>query len=685
MGKVTKELFLILLGALSVTALDVTINTEVTIICPLSGVEYPDWTGPTTLATPLTSGENISEPGIEWVGKKDLKILSAQTKHTGQYTCSKDNREGLAEPINVLTYDVTVTFLNVDVEEGMDTERLIGEIDQKMNVTCQVNGGNPAPTVTLAFDDDVTAPPEMSPPLISEAMTEENTYSVNATVTFNANGSVDYKHIVCSASYQDKNSTDKKVLIYLLRRPLLNALSISKYPSLLSNQMEATCDTTSRPETKLDWIIGGKNITESELDVVENYQGCTQDSTTYIFTCKSNITIDDIKKEDNGKEISCGLTFQGETSNSPVAKINLPFRATNVTITGNNTGVVDSGGSVTLTLTCATDAANPAETLRWYIGTEKREVNSTYPTVEVDEMYNGKNVSQKIDIVANRTMNDEQVSCCAYDNFCTDVILEIQYPPELLAPQLSEYRAYAGDNISIPCIADSSPAAHIAWYRMEDQNSTHISNNTDDPSNVFYLQIVNISNMDATDYICKAWSQLQDVSKAVSKSTKLTVFDKPAEPVVETTVDAEKYYIEIKTSASAPDVPRKFYIQYRKVGEMSWREVSTGYEDTLPGQESTTYSHGFKKSELEPDSDYEFRVKSVDDYGLVSYSSKSSIRTEKEVVSQEDDMVSMTKYRNAIIISVFATAAVFLIILVVITCALKNGKCASSSSKSYVM
>ncbi|XP_045208286.2 uncharacterized protein LOC123560091 [Mercenaria mercenaria] len=671
------------MSALSVTAPDV--NTEVTIICPLSGVEYPDWTGPTTLATPLTSGENISEPGIEWVDKKDLKILSAQTKHTGQYTCSKDNSEGLPEPINVLTYDVTVTFLNVDVEEGTDTERIIGEIDKQMTVTCQVNGGNPAPNVTLAYDDDVTAPPEMSPPLVSEMKTEENTYSVNATVTFIANGSVDYKHIACSASYQDKNSTDKKVLIYLIRPPKRRALTVMKYPTLLSDLMEAFCDTISRPETKIDWVIDGNNPKESELDVVEDYQGCAYDTADYIFTCKSFISIDNITKEDNGKEISCEFIFTGETSNSTAVTINLPFRATSVTIIGSNTGVVDSGGSVTLTLTCATDAANPPESLRWYIGTEKREVISTYPTVEVDEMYNGKNVSQKIDIVANRTMDDEQVSCCAYDNLCTDILLEIQYPPELLAPQLSEYRAYAGDNISIPCIADSSPAAHIAWYRMEGLTSIHISNNTDDPSNVFFLQIVNISDMDATSYICKAWSQPQDVSKAVSKSTKLTVFDQPAEPVVETTADAEKYYIEIKTSASAPDVPRKFFIQYRKIGEISWREVDTGYDDTLPGQQSTTHRYGFKKSDLDPDSEYEFRVKSVDDYGLVSYSTKSFIRTEEEVVSQEDDMVSMKKYRNAIIISVFATAAVFLVILVVITCALKNGKCASSNNNSYVM
>jgi hypothetical protein len=101
-------------------------------------------------------------------------------------------------------------------------------------------------------------------------------------------------------------------------------------------------------------------------------------------------------------------------------------RSTNIVISGNTSGVVNSVGKVTLTLTCATDAANPAEKLNWYIGSEKTEINSTYPVVEVDEMYDGKNVSQDIDIVADRTMNKNEVSCCADPDLCTMVTLDIQ-------------------------------------------------------------------------------------------------------------------------------------------------------------------------------------------------------------------------------------------------------------------
>lgn len=94
----------IILGLVAITAaIDVEINQEVVIMCPIAGVEYPEWTGPDTLASPLTNGTNINEPGFEWVDKKNLKILSAQTKHTGQYKCSSNTTEGLGTEINVLS------------------------------------------------------------------------------------------------------------------------------------------------------------------------------------------------------------------------------------------------------------------------------------------------------------------------------------------------------------------------------------------------------------------------------------------------------------------------------------------------------------------------------------------------------------------------------------------------------
>ena len=90
-------------GILYVTAKDVEINNEVIVTCPLPGVTFPKWTGPKTLASPLTDNQTINEPGIEWVDDKNLKILSVQTKHTGQYSCSDGAKEGLVEGLNVLS------------------------------------------------------------------------------------------------------------------------------------------------------------------------------------------------------------------------------------------------------------------------------------------------------------------------------------------------------------------------------------------------------------------------------------------------------------------------------------------------------------------------------------------------------------------------------------------------------
>ena len=104
--------------------------------------------------------------------------------------------------------------------------------------------------------------------------------------------------------------------------------------------------------------------------------------------------------------------------------------------------------------------------------------------------------------------------------------------------------------------------------------------------------------------------------------------EKPTAPVLETTFDADKFYIEFKTGSDAPDVPRKFFIQYKKADDSEWREVDKAFDDTLPGQESKTCSYGFIKSNLDPDTEYEVRIKSVDDNGLVSYSARSSFRTD---------------------------------------------------------
>lgn len=98
-----------------------------------------------------------------------------------------------------------------------------------------------------------------------------------------------------------------------------------------------------------------------------------------------------------------------------------------MTITGNASGIVDSSGSTKLTLTCSSDTAYPPASLKWYLGADKETpLSSTYDPVEEEGMYGGKNVSQDIDVVANRTMNEAVVVCCATQDLCTSVTLSIQ-------------------------------------------------------------------------------------------------------------------------------------------------------------------------------------------------------------------------------------------------------------------
>lgn len=68
-------------------------------------------------------------------------------------------------------------FLQTEVVKSTDMESVVGEMNTVMTAICQVNGGNPAPDVSIAFAQDVENPPVISTPLISKEMTESNTYT----------------------------------------------------------------------------------------------------------------------------------------------------------------------------------------------------------------------------------------------------------------------------------------------------------------------------------------------------------------------------------------------------------------------------------------------------------------------------------------------------------------------------
>lgn len=76
----------------SAFAVEVQLGDSVILECPFD-VSYPTWEGPSTLATPLTSGSVVNEGGIEFVNETHLRISSAMIKHNGEYICSNGTEQ----------------------------------------------------------------------------------------------------------------------------------------------------------------------------------------------------------------------------------------------------------------------------------------------------------------------------------------------------------------------------------------------------------------------------------------------------------------------------------------------------------------------------------------------------------------------------------------------------------------
>lgn len=675
--------FLLFAGFLQVSALDVSENEAVIIECPVDLGEYPAWTGPDNLKSPLTNGSQINENDFEWANKTNLMLTSAQTFHSGNYTCSNGSDEGIIS-LNVISHALVVEFLDTYNITGSTYVR--GNVSEDMTVTCQVSGGRPQPTFTFSFKDNMQNAPNLTEPNITSELTENKTYTVNASVTFIANASLHLQQITCSAA-NGGNATEKSVTVYVLNPPLFRESSV-KHEGKVGSSVTVACFANSRPETSFKWLINAETAQTGGNIAIDNT--CLLNDSTMLYKCEENITVSNLQKTDTGKNISCEYIFDGEVYGaSDPHRVSVRFEPTKATITGEPYGLL--GTDSNFSLTCSSDASNPVSKLRWSVAPDDSfmnhvYINSTHDLVINDSLpYDGSSVSQVIDIPINRSMQGQYVFCCVYTELdvCDKVQIDLDYPPVLLAPQLTEYRVYAGENVSVPCIADSKPISVISWYRGDTNSVDLVSNNTANPSNIFYLQMTNVKN-DSKMYTCKAWLASQGSGTAVVKSIEITVVARPPEPSLNILVYGSMPYVGFSTSDTAPDIPRKFFLQYRKadVGAY-WVEIQEGYEDTLPGMAPNNYRHDFQDGELSPDTKYEIRLKSVDALGLTAHYTTNSFRTMPQAA--QEDTVSYTKYRNAILISVFATAALFIIIIIGIVCLVKHGKCISSSAKSYVM
>jgi hypothetical protein len=85
----------------------------------------------------------------------------------------------------------------------------------------------------------------------------------------------------------------------------------------------------------------------------------------------------------------------------------------------------------TVTLNCTTDSSNPVAMLKWYKGNEDVASNnsiitSDYQSVIVDAEYNGKNITQSLDINVDDVKDGEKVFCCGKQlntEICNSILL----------------------------------------------------------------------------------------------------------------------------------------------------------------------------------------------------------------------------------------------------------------------
>lgn len=113
-------------------------------------------------------------------------------------------------------------------------------------------------------------------------------------------------------------------------------------------------------------------------------------------------------------------------------------------ITGNSK--ITESNKNKLTLTCSTNASNPVSTLVWRRGrkavaTDNVAISSSYNVAILDAEYHAKNISQNIDIVVNRDMDNEKVFCCARHqnkDYCDSVTLDYSVSGQYSSFVLSE-------------------------------------------------------------------------------------------------------------------------------------------------------------------------------------------------------------------------------------------------------
>ncbi|XP_052253987.1 immunoglobulin superfamily member 10-like isoform X2 [Dreissena polymorpha] len=657
-------------------------GSEVILVCPLVGnYTFPAWTGPAGLSNPLTAGQTVNQTGFSFVNDTALRISAAETRFSGDYRCKPDiGGEGIVT-LKVTSYNVTMTFENVHSNGHYQ-----GTYGENLTATCVISGGYPEPEVyflvpsSSASGESVLRDYSNKTTTVKTSIrTQDNTFIVNASITYTISDYRNYGNLTCVANFSDVNIFKRKIVLVDILVPPQNAtvttIQGAVYPS---TPAIFRCAVMSVPATNISWQLEGADFNTSGY----NYSvkpTCTVDRE---ITCESNLIIHDVKREDL-KTVTCVLTYQQMTVNRS-EQLSTKFSPTNVTVSKMPLYVDIRVTPQKVTLNCSVDESRPTAKIVWKRISASRTtmLTSSYITQESDGRYNASVTLSKIDVDIDRTMDGNMIVCCAQVVGLTDVCdstnITVHYSPQIVLPLTDVVYAYRGDNVSLTCIVDANPEPLIKW-----ENSTEPRPQVEkETSTSGYKLVLHLTApSDGDKYTCLA--------EAASRQVTIRLIEKPLtpKPIIEQ-YSYSNVTIYISASAPQPRMPRTFYVMYA-LSNGDWMQFDKPIPDTRQGWlDWVDYKipYTLPLGSLANNTEYRFTVKSVDSYGLVSMSETVYFTTEEVRGPNDfDSYVSKDTYNKAIIISVFVTAGVFLIIIIAIVCAMRSGKCGGSSSKSYVM
>ncbi|XP_060553816.1 uncharacterized protein LOC132714910 isoform X2 [Ruditapes philippinarum] len=168
-----------------------------------------------------------------------------------------------------------------------------------------------------------------------------------------------------------------------------------------------TCRCHSNPPCKIH-----PYSVSHDADSKTKFFPCKPDPTTENrMECKATVTLGLAKRYNGLTENRCEFKYKDiEKYATQSARNVFYFPPTNVDVTAKKVGQ-------TVTLNCTTDSSNPVALLKWYKGNKDEAsdntiITSNYRRVIEDAEYNGKSVSQLLNINVKSIKDGEKAFCC---------------------------------------------------------------------------------------------------------------------------------------------------------------------------------------------------------------------------------------------------------------------------------